>query len=430
MIVLALDVGTGSVQAAVLETETGTAVGALTRAEFAVVTPGPEAAEIPWEGLWLALTQAARAATRRAPEVEAIGMAVLTPGLVLLDHADRPLLPIRTPRDRRARPAARQVDAVVGEELLANTGQRPVPGAMTAVCFRQLLHQDPYLAHQIKSFLHVNGWLGVHLTGERAFDGGNAGCTGLFGTLTDQAWSPRWCEYFEIESAWLPPVRSAGDTLGSLRSAVAAELGVPAGIPVMVGAADISSAMLALGMEPGDLLHVEGTTQMLAVLTDAPKPGPRRFIRHLGVGKRFLALTHNPLSGAALDWIKDLCFRDQSQEEFFTRTIEEARARPTRVNLDPPCLAGDPFQIEACRGAYRDLELTSDRFDMLSALLAALVRRHEEALAALDLTKPPRRIFLTGPGARQIRNLLPIYQTADVQEFDNGSLYGIAKLFS
>ena len=431
MNVLALDVGPAAIQAAVLDTAAGKVVGGgPAQTDFAVATPGPDAAEVNWETLWQALAQAARAATRRAPEVEAIGMAVWTPGLVLVNHKDQPCRPIRLPSDRRARPAARQVDAVVGEELLASTGHRPIPGAMSAICLRQLLLQDPYLAHEIKSYLHINGWLGLHLTGERAFDPCNASCTGLYRTLRDQAWSPRWCDYFEIEPAWLPEVRSADDTLGTVRSAVAAELGVPPGIPVKVGASDIDSAILALDMKPGDLLHREGSTQLLAVMAGTPKVDRRRFTRKFGVGDRFIYVTHNPLSGAALDWIKDLCFRDQHPEEFFTRTLAEALARTTRVQFDPPFLAGDPLAIEAHRAAFRDLELTSDRLDALAGLLSTLVRRHQEALAALELTGPLGRVFLTGAGAERIRLLLPAYHTADVREFENGSLYGIAGLFA
>jgi len=429
MNILALDVGPDSVQAAVLEAETGKILGGgLARAEVAIATPGHDAAEVPWEGLWQALAQAARTATRHAPEVEAVGMAVWTPGLVLVNDRDQPFRPIHLPRDRRARPAARQVDAVVGAELLATTGQRPIPGAMTAIGFRQLLFQDPYVAHDIKSFLHINGWLGMHLTGERAFDPCNASCTGLYNTLTDHAWSQRWCDYFEVEPAWLPEVRSAGDTLGTVRSAVAAEIGVPPGIPVKVGAADVVSIMLALDMKPGDLLHLEGNTQLLAVLANAPRADSRRFTRQFGSGNKFMYVTHNPLGNGALEWIKELCFREQSEEEFSTRTIAEAQVRGTRVQFDPPFLAGDPLEIEARRASIRDLELGSDRVDVLAGLLSALSRRHQEALAALDHTGPLGHVFWSGPGVQRIRPLL--YPAADVQEFDNGSLFGIARLFA
>ena len=84
-----------------------------------------------------------------------------------------------------------------------------LPGGMSVLCYRQQVDAEPYLFRRVRSYLHANGWLTLRLTGERAFDRGNACVTGLFGTLTDHAWSPRWCEYFEVEPAWLPPVVSS-----------------------------------------------------------------------------------------------------------------------------------------------------------------------------------------------------------------------------
>ena len=53
----------------------------------------------------------------------------------------------------------------MGEEFLAATGNRPLPGGMSAICYRQQLVDDPYLTHRVKSYLHLNGWLGLHMTG-------------------------------------------------------------------------------------------------------------------------------------------------------------------------------------------------------------------------------------------------------------------------
>src|SRR5262249_20364132 len=161
---------------------------------------------------------------------------------------------------------ARQVWAAVGQEFLAATGNRPLPGGISAICYKQQLNDEPYLRHRMRSYLHVNGWLAFHMTGERAFDRGNACFTGLFGTMADRQWSQRWCDYFEIDPSWLPPVVSGSVTLGTVRAEVAAELGVPPGLPVKIGTADTSSAILAAGMQKGDLMHVVGTTQVLTAL--------------------------------------------------------------------------------------------------------------------------------------------------------------------
>src|SRR5437868_1152721 len=116
MQILALDVGTSSVKAAILDVATATPLGPVARASYSLDYPTPDAAEVPAERLWSAVTMAARQAMATTPAIEAIGLSCLTPALVLLDAADQPLAPIWTHFDRRARPAARQVWAEVGPE--------------------------------------------------------------------------------------------------------------------------------------------------------------------------------------------------------------------------------------------------------------------------------------------------------------------------
>jgi xylulokinase len=429
MKILALDVGTSSVKAAVLDVASAAPIGPVARVAYPLDYPVPEAAEVPPARLWKAVAAAGREAALGIEGIEGVGLSCLTPALVVLDDADQPLAPIWTHLDRRARPAARQVWATVGPEFLAETGNRPLPGGITAVCWRQQVDLDPYLIRRAKSYLHANSWLALHMTGERAFDRGNACFSGLYGTLTDRKWSPRWCEYFEVDPAWLPPVVCGSTTVGNLRSAIAVELGVPGGLPVKLGTADTSSAMLAAGMGPGDLLHVVGTTQVLAAFTSDPKPSTQRLTRQLGVGEAFIHVIHNPVGGAALDWLRLLCFRDQPEQVFYEQTIPQALKHATSVTLDPPYLGGDRLEIEAHRAAFRDLTLGVDRLELLSALLQAMQRRHREALAALGMGDRFQRVFLTGRGAEVVRKLIPEYAGDIVHSLEEGSLRGVARLF-
>src|SRR5439155_23929484 len=256
MNILTLDIGTSSVKAAVLDVATDKAVGPIAHVHYELEAAA-EAEEVPAERLGQAAGAAARQAVQRAhvagtaADVAGVGLSVMTPALVLVDNQDKPLVPVWTHLDRRSRPVARQVWAAVGPEFLATTGNRPLPGGISAVSYRQMLLYDSYLCNDVACYLHLNGWLGLRMTGEKAFDPANASFTGVFGTMTDRKWSRRWCEYFEIDPAWLPPVLSGDATLGTLRSAAATELGVPAGIPVKLGTADTSCAMLAAGMQPG-----------------------------------------------------------------------------------------------------------------------------------------------------------------------------------
>src|SRR5436305_770033 len=149
MRILALDVGTSSVKAAVLDVATAEPLGPVARAAYALDHPTPDAAEVPAERLWSAITTAARQAALPVEGIEGVGLSCLSPALVLLDAAHRPLAPIWTHLDRRARPAARQVQAFVGEEFLATVGNRPLPGGITALCYRTQLDADPYLQRKV-----------------------------------------------------------------------------------------------------------------------------------------------------------------------------------------------------------------------------------------------------------------------------------------
>lgn len=429
MPVLAIDVGTSAVKAAVVAPETGEFKGPLVREYFPLESPTPEQAVVDPERLWQAVLHAGRAAAG-ASAVEGLGLSVFTPGLVLLDEQQKPLTPIITHFDRRSRPTARQVQAERGTEFLASTGNRPLPGGISVITFRHLANFYPDLPRQVRHYLHVNGWLGLRLTGAAALDPGNAGFTGLTELSAPRNWSPRWCAYFGVSADWLPPILPGDRTLGPLCPDVAAEFGLPAGLPVKVGLADTSAAVLAVQPQPGDLLHVVGTTQVLATLTKVPQPSPARLTRPLGVDDWFLHVAHNPVGGVAVDWLRRLCFADQSDEVFYQQTLKAAADRQTSVVLAPPYLGGDRLEIEPRSAGFQNLSLTTDRVDLLSALLAALRQGHRQALTSLDLPQSPKRVYLSGRGAEWVRWLLPEYASSTVHMLEEGSLRGAARLFA
>jgi sugar (pentulose or hexulose) kinase len=187
--------------------------------------------------------------------------------------------------------------------------------------------------------------------------------------------------------------------------------------------------MLAAGMKPGDLLHVVGTTQVLSAFAEHPSPGPRHLTRRFGVGGSFLHVTHNPVGGAALDWLHELCFRDVSEDQFFAQVIPAALVRETEVVLDPPFLGGDRLEIEPIRAAFRELSLSTQPLDLAAAVLRAMREGHRKALADLGLGNRFRRVFLTGGGAPVVRRLIPEYAGDHVMSLDEGSLRGVARLF-
>src|SRR4051794_35892207 len=99
MRILAVDVGTSSVKAAILNVATAQAVSPIAELVYALDHPTPDAAEVPTDRLWSVISAAAQQATRGAWSIDGVGLSCLTPALVLLDEADRPLRPIWTHLD-------------------------------------------------------------------------------------------------------------------------------------------------------------------------------------------------------------------------------------------------------------------------------------------------------------------------------------------
>ena len=428
MHILAIDIGTSSVKAAVLEQATGLPVGSVAKTAYPLLHSEPDMAAIDPEELWQAISSAVTQAVK-GHQVDGIGLSCLTPCLVVLDEREQPLFPLVTHLDRRARPTAKALDSRYGMEFLRETGNRPLPGGISGVYYRHWSEQHPEQAARVKRYLHLNSWLALKLTGETGFDPGNACFSGLCKSA-ELTWSPEWCANLGVKRDWLPAIVPGNTTMGGLRNEWASAWSLPEGIPVKLGLADTSSAILTAGMEPGDLLHLVGTTQVLAILTDSPEPSPVRLTRHLGVGESYLHVTHNPVGGVALDWLHQLCFADMPEDEYYSRQIDLALVRQTSVTLDPLFLGGDRLEIDEKKAGFRNLSLNTDRIELLAALLQAMKAGHRAAWSALGKTQPPKRIFLSGGGAKVVRKLLPEYQQVDVIELDQASLMGVAKLFT
>lgn len=430
MIVLGIDVGTSSVKAALVDLANDCTIVASGSAQYPIDRPEPGAAEIRADQLSSAIATAVTTATiGRADDVQGIGLSCLTPALCLLDSQDEPLGAFRIHLDRRARDEARFVLDDIGPEFLATVGTKPLPGGNSAITWLSRKRQEPELGLSVRRYLHLNSWLALALTGQTAFDPGNASFTGLWNTLTDQHWSHRFCDYFGVDECWLPPVVPGDSTIGGLRTNVAAKWGLRAGIPLKLGTADTSCGMIAADIQLGDLFHSVGTTQVLAALTDQPSPAPDRLTRHFGVGKHFVQVAHNPVGGVALTWLRQLCFSELTETEFFSKVMPEALRRESTIRLDPPFLGGDRLQIEERHAALTGLSLDTDRVDLVSAVLQAMRHGHEYASRGLGLAGPYNRIVLAGGGAEFVRRLIPQYLDSTVETVHDGAVRGAAKLF-
>jgi gluconokinase len=134
-----------------------------------------------------------------------------------------------------------------------------------------------FAQHEPAIWTSARWWVGLKdyllawLTGTLATELSSASGTGLLDLSTRQ-WSAFALETCDLSADRLPPILPTTASL-PVAPAAAAELGLPAGTPVVVGAADGPLANLGTGaMQPGTAGLSLGTSGALRMTTKGPQP--------------------------------------------------------------------------------------------------------------------------------------------------------------
>ena len=419
MKLLGIDVGSSSVKSAILRN--GKVVGRIARSYFPTTHQGVRVEVNPDAILKAIRTTVAELGTR-SREVDAIALAVMSPAWVAMDGKGKALTPIVTHQDRRSVDVALALEARVGRERhLSLAGNRPFPGGISSTTWAWYLRHQPDILRRADLVGHLNTFLHRRLTGARVTDPSNASFMGLYRTLDQAGWSEELCEVVGAKPSQLPDVREADEIGGRLIRDGAKGLGLTEGLPVTVGLVDTSAAMLLAGTEPGQLLNVCGSTDVLALCTDAPRPHAKLLTRALGVGDRWMSVSTLAAAASAIYWVKRELFADWSMARF-TKTVRrmglgktgshppkhaDRRTRDDLPVVFEPYLAGERTSIEQRRGAFSNLTLATTREEMLEAVIESLVRASAARLALLDTgaVKISRNVVVSGGAGDRLDEL-------------------------
>ncbi|HVT68844.1 MAG TPA: FGGY family carbohydrate kinase, partial [Trebonia sp.] len=250
--VLGIDLGTSQVKALLCGRD-GRVLGQGV-AGYPLRTPEIGWAETSTEEWWRATGAAVRAALEGAGDAGAgagaadiLGLAVVGQmhGLVLSDAGGTALRPAVVWLDQRA---GAETEDYLGlpPPLRSALGNRPSPG-MAGPVAAWLARHEPRVFGRARWLLQPKDWLRLRLTGEAASEPTDASGTLLF-DLTRRQWSAAAAGAMGLDTSLLPPLRSPADIGGKLRAEAAAHLGLPAGLPVAVGAADTAASLLAAAL--------------------------------------------------------------------------------------------------------------------------------------------------------------------------------------
>ncbi len=426
--ILAIDVGSSSVKAALLD---GTTIVGDNAYEPFVTTYRDLCVEVDA----VAIDEAIRRAVARLDIAAAssVGITGMAPAWLAMDEHGRAMTPIITHQDRRSTEVAHAIEERIGRKrgYLRLTGNVATPGGIS-VTTASWVGSHSNIIDRCSMMGHLPTSLMKRLTGEWAIDPSNAGFTGLL-DVQAMKWSKTVCDAAQLPMSKLPPIVDAASVVGQT---VANDLSIPIGLPVFGGYVDGSGPLLLTGATPGTLMHSAGSTDVLAVCVDRPIPTKGLLCRPLGSKNLWVLAATQAAGASSIGWIREMLFADLDTDTF-TAELRAAAKTETSVTFRP-CLAGDRQKIDQSAAGLEGLTLATTRKDILAAVVQGLVADHVKRFdrlmrAAGDVDS---RVVTTG-GAGAFRDVLraawpnrPDGQSWAFEEVEQATLRGLGALNS
>lgn len=273
-VLLGLDVGTTAVKVAAFSTAGGAQLAAAQH-EYPLTQPQPGwQVQDPATVLAAVDTALAECVARvGATRVVALAVAAAQHGLIGLDERQRAVTPLVTWADARCTAEARELRAGgLAADLLSRTGT-PVHPMSPLVKLLWFGRHEPETAAAVRWWLGLKDLLLLHLTGQLVTELSSASATGLLGSVA-RDWDADALAVAGIRREQLPPVLPTTTVL-ELTPEAARRSWLPAGLPVVVGAADGPLGNLGTGaIGPGVAGLSLGTSGAVRMVVDGPRADP------------------------------------------------------------------------------------------------------------------------------------------------------------
>ena len=383
------------------------------RQPYPTGSPGPGRAEQDagdWaEGAVAALRELA-ARTRAAGQISAIGLTGQCPTMVVADEQGRPLRAGMLYRDNRAVAEAVQMRDRVGAEVMhQRTGHLP-EAFHVGPKLAWIRRHEPEIFARTRLVLQPRDVVLHRLAGVAATDETHANATLLF-NLRDREWDRWLLDAFDISPALFPAALPPWATAAQLPEPAALELGLRAGLPLVIGAADSQCAAFGAGVvAPGPVSEMAGASSCLNSVVLRPLDDlrvthyshvvPDCFCTELGVNT----------SGSAIAWavralgypgIAELAADAAGFRRGLQRRAGDGTAAVDAAPLFLPYLADGERDDPTARAGFVGLSDRHDRAALAFSVVEGVALGVRSVLAVLaEAGSPLSELRVGGGGAR------------------------------
>ena len=383
MSLLGIDVGTSGCKAAVFS-EDGRMLD-LAYEEYDYQCPQPGWAELDSLKIWRQVkrTIAQAVAEAKGNPVKAVCVSSLGESVVPVTASRKILGPALLNFDLRGEEYLNELRGLIRAEQLYQINGNTLGNQYTLTKLKWIKQHQPELYQQAQVFLPWSGFISFMLGADAKADYSLANRTLLF-DLERRDWSDKLLDLAQLDREKLPATVPSGAVIGSVAPGIAAELGLPAGIPIVSGAHDQCCNGVGCGvLAPGQALYGMGTYLCLTPVFEQ-RPETSLMIErglnteHHAVPGQYVCFLYNQ-GGALVKWFRNTFAaveRQQAQasgEDLYALLLAEMPEDLSQVMVLPHFTATGPpdFITDSC-GVMAGLKLETSRGEILKGLIEAM----------------------------------------------------------
>jgi xylulokinase len=260
-----------------------------------------------------------------------------------------------------------------------------------------LRDHEPDVYKNTYKFVHAKDAIVARLTGNFVTDPSDASGMNLY-DLGQGTWSNEILEAARLEPNKLPDIKPSTEIVGEVLPAIADEVGLVSGTPVVIGGGDGCCAATGAGViQEGRAYNYIGSSSWIALATDKPifDPTMRTFTWAHLIPNMFSPCGTMQAAGASYAWARnelaplELQLAKEQNISAYDLMNQAAAASPVGAKglLYLPYLLGErsPRWNSRARGAFIGLDIRHSRADMIRSVLEGITLNLKIILDALTI---------------------------------------------
>lgn len=401
---LGIDIGTTGCKATVFS-EKGRPLS-FAYDEYDIGRPRPGWSELDPTEVWKRVRRAIGAAVKGARDsasgdlVRALAVSSMGEAMVPVTEDRRILGPSLLMIDGRGEEYLPRLASAIGAERLYEVNGNILGTQYGLPKLMWIRDNAPEVYARAWKFLLWSGFVSFMLGAEPSVDYSLANRTLLF-DLDSRSWSREIAASSGIDLDKFPEPIQAGSVIGGVSAEIAAELGLPAGTPILAGAHDQCANAVGCGVvDEGYGMCGMGTYLTFVPVFRQRKPaaamtGLGLNTEHHAAPGLFVSFIYNQ-GGLLLKWFRDTFARAEKEaadkaaaerggSDVYAQLIREIPAGPSSVVVLPHFThTGPPEFIGDSSGVIVGLKLDTSRGDILKGVMEGTVFYHKRVMDSIE----------------------------------------------